>query len=265
MATLEQRFWSKVNKQPDGCWLWTASVFRTGRGQFRVGARNRQAHRVAWELAFGAAPKGMLRSACGDLRCVRPEHQLVADHRAGPINLARPPVKRFEALVRQGPDCWEWLGSTIDGYGQFVVMVPGEGRRQIPAHRFAWEVAFGSIPAGADVHHRCGNRGCVRPDHLVVWDPVETLRLPTPRQLDLLRAWLRTDKRRGSHGQIAAELGLRPQTVDTDLYEMRKRIGVASTSAAAAWLDEHDPGWRDEPPLESRGSPGGAAPARPSR
>ncbi len=230
-----------------------------------MGAKNRQAHRVAWELTLGPVPPGLLRSGCGNLRCVRPDHQIVAAHRAGAINLARTPVKRFEALVRQGPDCWEWLGSTIDGYGQFVVVVPGEGRRQVPAHRFAWEVAFGTIPAGADVHHQCGNRACVRPDHLVLWDPVEFLRLPTPRQLDVLRAWLRTDMRRGSQQRVAAALGLRAQTVDTYLYEMRQRIGVASTSAAVAWLDEHDPGWRDEPLSASRNSPGGPASERPSR
>ena len=244
MATLERRFWSKVNKHPDGCWLWTGSTFRNGRGQFRVGLKNRQAHRVAWELTFGSQPSGFLRSGCGNLQCVRPDHHFVTDRKMGAYNVARTPVKRFEAMVQEGPDCWEWAGSTVDGYGQFSVQVPGEGRRMISTHRFAWESAFGAIPDGADVLHTCGNRACVRPDNLILWDQAEALRLPTPRQLDVLRAWVGSDMRYGSHQRIAVDLGLRPETVASQMWAMRKRMGVASTREAVAWLDEHQPHWR---------------------
>jgi DNA-binding CsgD family transcriptional regulator len=247
MATLEQRFWSKVNKHPRACWLWTGSTFRSGPGQFRVGLKNRQAHRVAWELTFGSPPPGLLRSKCGDLHCVRPDHHVVADRKVGPRNVARTPVKRFEAMVRKGPHCWDWAGSAVHGYGQFLVMVPGAGRRMVRAHRFAWESAFGAIPDGVDVLHTCGNHACVRPDHLGLRDLPEALKLPTPRQLDVLRAWLRSGMRYGSHQRIAVDLGLRRQTVASQLWEVRKRLGVASTREAVAWLDERQPDWRDSP------------------
>ena len=246
MATLERRFWSKVKKHPDGCWLWTGSTFRSGPGQFRVGLKNRQAHRVAWELTFGSPPPGLLRSKCGNLQCVWPGHHVPADRMGGATNLARTVDKRFDAMVEKGPGCWQWTGSTTRlGYGQFSVMVPGEGRRMIPAHRYARERASGAIPDGVDVLHLCGNRICVRPDHLALRDPAKTSRLPTPGQLRILRVWVDLGMKWKSHTRIAEELGVRPHTVAAQLYLLRKRLGVASTRDAVAWLDEHRPDWRD--------------------
>lgn len=169
------RFWSKVDKTA-GCWLWVASTFHTGRGQFRVGSTNRQAHRVAWELTFGSLPDGLLRTDCGNLRCVRPDHQALVNRKVGPSNRARTAVKRFEAMVEAGPACWRWLGSTDHlGYGQFSILVPGERRRVMRSHRFAWAQAYGAVPVGADVLHTCGTRLCVRPDHLALRRPVVIL------------------------------------------------------------------------------------------
>lgn len=101
IASVEDRFWSKVDKGPD-CWLWPASTFRTGRGQFRIGSKNEQAHCVAWQLTRGAPPSGVLRPRCGNLRCVRPDQQVAADRYVGPTNLAWTPDRRFEGMVEHG-------------------------------------------------------------------------------------------------------------------------------------------------------------------
>jgi hypothetical protein len=75
--TAPRRFWAKVDKTGD-CWLWTARLSRDGYGQFRtggVGTPNARAHRVAWALAYGAIPEGLLvLHRCDNPRCVRPEH-----------------------------------------------------------------------------------------------------------------------------------------------------------------------------------------------
>ncbi|NEE06902.1 HNH endonuclease [Streptomyces sp. SID7499] len=79
MKTLADRFWCKVQRNPDGCWLWTAATFKaTGYGQFREGGRGsrvRTAHRVAYELLVGSVPAGLqLDHLCRNRRCVNPAH-----------------------------------------------------------------------------------------------------------------------------------------------------------------------------------------------
>jgi hypothetical protein len=57
--------------------------------------------------------------------------------------------------------CWIWQNALSDGYGVTTV----DARSRL-AHRVYWERANGPIPAGLDMHHKCENRACVRPDHL---------------------------------------------------------------------------------------------------
>ncbi len=59
--------------------------------------------------------------------------------------------------------CWEWTGCQ-DGHG--YGMFKAEGRHNTHAHRIAWRLTYGPIPAGMFLCHRCDNRLCCRPDHL---------------------------------------------------------------------------------------------------
>ena len=69
------RFWSKVEKTDD-CWLWKAkSRDGDGYGIFKAEARSYRAHRLAWELAYGAAPgTALVCHRCDNPSCVRPDH-----------------------------------------------------------------------------------------------------------------------------------------------------------------------------------------------
>ena len=53
-----------------------------------------------------------------------------------------------------------------DGYGR-VNRGPRGGSPKL-AHRYAYELLVGSIPEGHELHHRCGVRACVNPEHLQV-------------------------------------------------------------------------------------------------
>lgn len=70
----------------------------------------------------------------------------------------------FWSSVVYLPDgCWEWQGKRLPtGYGRFSYVGVW-----LQAHRFAWElVREERIPDGHDLHHTCGKRSCVNPDHL---------------------------------------------------------------------------------------------------
>lgn len=77
-GTVTERFWPKVERVEDGCWLWTASLTGDGYGRISLGGKFGPmglAHRVAYELLVGPIPEGLeLDHLCRVRRCVNPEH-----------------------------------------------------------------------------------------------------------------------------------------------------------------------------------------------
>jgi hypothetical protein len=83
---------------------------------------------------------------------------------------------RFERYVEPEPNsgCWLWTGKrTPTGYGYFHV---GDGRLQIPAHRWAYEYFVGVIPPDLHIDHLCRVPPCVNPAHLEAVTPQENFR-----------------------------------------------------------------------------------------
>ena len=71
-----ERFWTKFQKMPSGCWEWQGYRDRDGYGQFNVYRRQRmQAHRYSYEMIVGPIPDGLqIDHLCRNTSCVNPAH-----------------------------------------------------------------------------------------------------------------------------------------------------------------------------------------------
>jgi hypothetical protein len=69
--------------------------------------------------------------------------------------------------VEKTPTCWLWTAKlNYYGYGHFNAY-DSIGKR-LGAHRMAWLLLVGPIPAGKMVLHKCDVPRCVRPMHLYI-------------------------------------------------------------------------------------------------
>lgn len=89
-ADIDDRFWKKVEKRPDGCMIWTAALNR-GYGIFSV-KRGRKwkstlAGRWLYQRINGPIPPGLdLDHVCHNPSCVNPDHLEPVTHK---VNLDR--------------------------------------------------------------------------------------------------------------------------------------------------------------------------------
>jgi hypothetical protein len=108
------------------------------------------------EFGKRANPQHGLRATCKECRVRGPSRPTCAERLWAKVDKSGP------VDPRTATRCWVWTGTTVrGGYGK----IRKSGKNGY-AHRLAYEIAHGSIPAGLCVLHRCDNPPCCNPAHL---------------------------------------------------------------------------------------------------
>ena len=72
---LSNRFFSKLDKTPSGCWEWNAGKNAAGYGVFCYSGKSMLAHRASYIIFSGDIPEGNhILHSCDNPACVNPEH-----------------------------------------------------------------------------------------------------------------------------------------------------------------------------------------------
>lgn len=95
---------------------------------------------------------------------------------ASPHDTRLPESFRAKFAINPATQCWEWFAATGKGYGYYSWQ-----RNMRLAHRIAYQILVGPIPAGLECDHLCRVKHCVNPEHLeLVPHSVNVLRGQSP-------------------------------------------------------------------------------------
>src|SRR6185503_17639450 len=74
--SISERFWSGVMiRSKNECWPWSRSCHRKGYGQFAIGRKKIETHRVAWILSNGKIEGELcVLHKCDNPPCCNPSH-----------------------------------------------------------------------------------------------------------------------------------------------------------------------------------------------
>ena len=136
----------------------------------------------------------------------------------------------FKVRIRKPGQCWPWRAGRLQkGYGTFSI--GGRGPNFL-AHRVAWEIVHGRVPAGLCVLHHCDNPCCVNPGHLWVGTHADN----TQDALRKKRLRPATGKRHGTHTHPECFRGERRRTAKLTeglVRDLRKAYAKGDTTFTA--------------------------------
>lgn len=134
--------------------------------------------------------------------------------------------------------CWVWTGGTLrHGYGSFHINCGPDGLPHSASHRYSYVLAFGPIPEGLHVLHKCDNPPCVNPFHLFIGTQADNMRDMVAKQ----RAYVQRHKFYGAENGMVrhpesvlrGERNPHAKLTDELVTAMRKR---AKSGESIRWL-----------------------------
>jgi hypothetical protein len=142
--------------------------------------------------------------------------------------------EKLEARTERTSTCWLYKGP-LDDRGRGLLWIGR--RRPVTAHRAAYFVYKGEIPAGLCVCHACDVPSCVNPDHLWLGTQQDNLAdmrnknrdKPPPNKRQLTPDDIRQIRERVARGETQ-------RSVATDLGIGRSTVSAIVTRHAWAWL-----------------------------
>ena len=139
--------------------------------------------------------------------------------------------KAFWAKVSKSDGCWIWTGALNHaGYGVFGTKRSPVLGMQWRAHRMAYVLEVGPIPAGMMVLHSCDRPRCVRPDHLRIGTHADNMRDMSRKQR---RSGVRNPRAKLSDDDVRAIRNARGKMT---AIELAHKHGVSPGTITNIWV-----------------------------
>jgi hypothetical protein len=133
------------------------------------------------------------------------------------------------AIPEPNSGCWLWEGSILQGKGYGRAYAGN--RKMEGAHRASYRAAFGTLPDGLFVCHKCDVTSCVNPDHLFLGTAYEN-------KMDAVRKQRAPMGTKHGRARLTIEQVKEIRTRDQSDCEYSRRFGVARSAVRQARVGE---------------------------
>lgn len=138
-----------------------------------------------------------------------------------------PVADRFWGKVDKSEGCWLWTGMRDErGYGRIAI-----NRKNVRAHRIAYELTYGDLRADLVVRHSCDTPACVNPEHLLPGTQLDNIADRNDRDRTFKGKRLRPKTRGELERDLKGERNGRAKLTQAQAAEIRQRYAAGNIGA----------------------------------
>lgn len=153
---------SKMEHRPNGCIIWQGTMHADNSPIIKINGQQVRIRPQLYRLSNPNVGRVRVYNTCGNPRCVSPAH-------ASTVRPERDLVHKLAYYVITEEGCHV---RPKQEQRQVYAKIQVNGKSRL-AHRVAYENKNGPIPPGKEIHHKCNNKACFNPDHLMAVEPHE--------------------------------------------------------------------------------------------